>query len=297
MRTLDDLGRRGQAGRRPRRLQRPAAGRGDHRRRADPRRAADARARCASAAPPGSCCSRTSAARRAATRARRWRPSPRALGELLGADVRAGAEPDPAAAGRRGRHGRERPLLRAGRPRTTRRWPRATPRSATSTSTTPSAPRTAPTPPTTASRGCCRAPPGCCCSARSRRSAASSRDPGRPLVAIVGGAKVTDKIGVIDAFLRARRHGAHRRRDVLPVLRRPGPRRRRLAVRGRRASSPRAARWPTAASKLRLPVDLVLGARVLAPTPRSRPLDGVDVPDGWMGLDVGPAHRARPTPR
>ena len=30
-------------------------------------------------------------------------------------------------------------------------------------------------------------------------------DPKRPLVAVVGGAKVTDKIGVLDAFLRARR--------------------------------------------------------------------------------------------
>jgi phosphoglycerate kinase len=39
--------------------------------------------------------------------------------------------------------------------------------------------------------------------------------------------------------------------------------------------------------KLRLPVDLVLGERFAADA-KPRELDGVDVPDGWMGLDVGP---------
>jgi phosphoglycerate kinase len=38
---------------------------------------------------------------------------------------------------------------------------------------------------------------------------------------------------------------------------------------------------------LRLPVDLVLGEAFDADTER-RELDGVDVPDGWMGLDIGP---------
>ena len=57
-------------------------------------------------------------------------------------------------------------------------------------------------------------------------------DPKRPLVAVVGGAKVTDKIGVLDAFLE--------RADTIlvggamcfPFFKAPGPRRRRLAVRG-----------------------------------------------------------------
>ena len=39
--------------------------------------------------------------------------------------------------------------------------------------------------------------------------------------------------------------------------------------------------------RLLLPVDLVLGDRFGADAER-RPLDGTDVPDGWMGLDVGP---------
>ena len=69
-------------------------------------------------------------------------------------------------------------------------------------------------------------------------------EPKRPLVAVVGGAKVTDKIGVLDAFLDQRRRDPHRRRDVLPVLQGPGPQRRRQPVRGggRRARRARAAR-------------------------------------------------------
>jgi phosphoglycerate kinase len=38
--------------------------------------------------------------------------------------------------------------------------------------------------------------------------------------------------------------------------------------------------------RLLLPLDLVLGER-LAPDAERRDLDGTDVPDGWMGLDVG----------
>ena len=55
-------------------------------------------------------------------------------------------------------------------------------------------------------------------------------DPKRPLVAVLGGAKVTDKIGVIDAFLDRADTRAGRRRDVLPILQGAAPRGRRLAV-------------------------------------------------------------------
>jgi phosphoglycerate kinase len=40
--------------------------------------------------------------------------------------------------------------------------------------------------------------------------------------------------------------------------------------------------------KLRLPVDLVAGEEFDAGTP-VRAIDGVDVPEGWMGLDIGPS--------
>jgi phosphoglycerate kinase len=113
-------------------------------------------------------------------------------------------------------------------------------------------------------------------------------DPPRPLVAIVGGAKVTDKIGVLDAFLDRADAVLIGGAMCFPFLKVQGhavgaslcsdedlePARRVLAdaqARGKR---------------LLLPTDLVLGDRFAADAER-RELDGVDVPDGWMGLDVG----------
>jgi phosphoglycerate kinase len=111
-------------------------------------------------------------------------------------------------------------------------------------------------------------------------------DPARPLVAIVGGAKVTDKIGVLEAFLE--------RADAILVggaMAFPF-----LSVQGHAIGDslcadedldPARELLKRGEAKLRLPVDLVLGEAFDADTER-RELDGVDVPDGWMGLDVGP---------
>jgi phosphoglycerate kinase len=110
-------------------------------------------------------------------------------------------------------------------------------------------------------------------------------DPGRPLVAIVGGAKVTDKIGVLEAFLE--------RADAILIggaMAFPF-----LSVKGHPIGDslcaeedlePARKLLDAGDGKLRLPVDLVLGDRFAADA-EWRELDGVDVPDGWMGLDIG----------
>ncbi|MDQ3849307.1 MAG: phosphoglycerate kinase [Actinomycetota bacterium] len=112
------------------------------------------------------------------------------------------------------------------------------------------------------------------------------KSPERPLVAVVGGAKVTDKIGVIDTFLEVADTiligGAmcfpfyaaqgHDIGDSMCEEEGVDPARRALEQGG---------------DKLRLPVDLVLADR-FAEDAEVRTLDGVDVPDGWMGVDVGP---------
>ncbi|HEV2062177.1 MAG TPA: phosphoglycerate kinase [Solirubrobacteraceae bacterium] len=110
------------------------------------------------------------------------------------------------------------------------------------------------------------------------------RDPARPLVAVVGGAKVTDKIGVLEAFLE--------RADTILVggaMCFPF-----FAAQGRSVGASlceeegiEPARQVAADPKITLPDDLRLGREFSADT-ETRELDGVDVPDGWMGLDVGP---------
>ena len=116
--------------------------------------------------------------------------------------------------------------------------------------------------------------------------------PERPLVVVLGGAKVSDKIGLIDHFLG--------RADAILIggamcfsffraqgkptgdslVEEEGVE---LAAR----ALERVESEGGSGCRLLLPLDLVLGERFSADAER-RPLDGTDVPDGWMGLDVGP---------
>ncbi|SEH10186.1 phosphoglycerate kinase [Thermoleophilum album] len=114
-------------------------------------------------------------------------------------------------------------------------------------------------------------------------------DPPRPFVVVLGGAKVTDKIKLIErfleladelliggamcfAFFRAQGHATGAslvEEEGVELARR---------VLERAGGTP---------CELVLPRDLVVGDRFAADAER-RELDGVDVPDGWMGLDIGP---------
>jgi len=116
-------------------------------------------------------------------------------------------------------------------------------------------------------------------------------DPTPPLVAVIGGAKVTDKLGVVERFLEVADAVLLGGAMAFPFFTAQGhpvgaslceeegiePARHVLELGG---------------EKLHLPEDLVLGRDFSAET-EVRELDGLDVPEGWMGLDVGPRTAAR----
>ncbi|HVW17570.1 MAG TPA: phosphoglycerate kinase [Solirubrobacteraceae bacterium] len=115
-------------------------------------------------------------------------------------------------------------------------------------------------------------------------------DPARPLVAVVGGAKVTDKIGVIDAFLARADAVLIGGAMCFPFFRAQG-RPTGASLCEEEGVEPARRALADGAGKLRLPTDLVIADRFAVDAQR-RTIDGVDVPDGWMGLDVGPATAA-----
>jgi len=125
--------------------------------------------------------------------------------------------------------------------------------------------------------------------------------PEHPLVAVIGGAKVADKIAVIDRFLEIADvviiggamcfpflcASGHEVGDSLCDEEDTEHARRALA---RAADGD--ARHTGHRARIELPIDLVIGDR-LAADAEHRVLDGVEVPAGWMGLDIGPATAER----
>jgi 2,3-bisphosphoglycerate-independent phosphoglycerate mutase len=112
-------------------------------------------------------------------------------------------------------------------------------------------------------------------------------DPSRPLVAVLGGAKVADKIGVVRRFLKLADQVLMGGAMAFPFL----------AAQGHSIGASRCA--PADAEiatellagappgRLQLPVDLVIAEAASADAPH-RTLDGLEVPSGWLGLDIGP---------
>jgi phosphoglycerate kinase len=113
-------------------------------------------------------------------------------------------------------------------------------------------------------------------------------DPEPPLVVVLGGAKVTDKIGAIDRFLETAEQILIGGAMCFSFFRAQGRPTGESLVEDAGVELARDVldRASGAECELRLPVDLVLGDRFDAAAQR-RELDGTDVPDGWMGLDIG----------
>jgi phosphoglycerate kinase len=113
--------------------------------------------------------------------------------------------------------------------------------------------------------------------------------PSRPMVAVLGGAKVSDKLGVIESFLRAADTILVGGAMCFPFL----------AASGHSIGDSLCAEEDVALARnliasshdarasLALPSDLVLADHFAADA-QPVALDGVEVPDGMMGLDIGP---------
>jgi len=113
--------------------------------------------------------------------------------------------------------------------------------------------------------------------------------PQRPLVVVLGGAKVSDKIGVIDRFLAVADRILIGGAMCFSFFRAQGIQTGDSLVEeeGVKLAEDALQKAGPSDCELMLPVDLVLGQSFDAGTER-RESDGVEVPEGWMGLDVGP---------
>jgi phosphoglycerate kinase len=125
---------------------------------------------------------------------------------------------------------------------------------------------------------------------REVRELTAVRDnPRRPLTVVLGGAKVSDKVGVIQRFLDSAEQILIGGAMCFSFFRNQGIGTGDSLVEeeGVELAGKVLERAESSTAQLTLPIDLVLGREVDAET-EVRELDGVEVPDGWMGLDIGP---------
>jgi phosphoglycerate kinase len=113
--------------------------------------------------------------------------------------------------------------------------------------------------------------------------------PARPLVVLLGGAKVTDKIALIDRFLETADALLIGGAMCFTFFRAQGKPTGDSLVEDEGVDLARRALDKSSSSpcRLLLPQDLVLGDR-FDEQAELRAEDDTDVPDGWMGLDIGP---------
>jgi len=118
--------------------------------------------------------------------------------------------------------------------------------------------------------------------------------PRHPLVVVLGGSKVSDKIGVIDRFLEIADQILIGGAMCFSFFRAQGIGTGDSLVeeKGVELAAEALERAQGSDCELMLPVDLVLGQSFDAATER-RESEGTEVPDGWMGLDIGPRTATR----
>jgi phosphoglycerate kinase len=115
-------------------------------------------------------------------------------------------------------------------------------------------------------------------------------DPQRPLVAVLGGAKVSDKLGVIESFLGVADTVLIGGAMCFPFLKAIGHSVGSSLCADDDVELARQVLELAAGDRqatIQLPSDLVLASEFSADAV-PQPLDGLEVPDGLMGLDVGP---------
>ncbi len=114
-------------------------------------------------------------------------------------------------------------------------------------------------------------------------------DPARPFVVVLGGAKVTDKIGVIERFLETAETILIGGAMCFSFFRALGYPTGDSLVEDEGVEQARRLLElaQTSRCRLELPEDLVVADRFDARAPRAT-IDGVEVPAGRMGLDIGP---------